>query len=51
MNPPQADRRVLVSVPERYVAGANSRGRLEGRPYPWSQQVIHGISGLDLVLR
>jgi ribosomal protein L32 len=35
------------SVPERYVAGADSRGRQEGRPYPWSQQVIHEISGLD----
>jgi hypothetical protein len=33
-------------VPERYVAGADTRGRLEGRPYPWSQQVIHEISGL-----
>jgi hypothetical protein len=36
----------LVSVPERYVAGADTRGRQEGRPYPWSQQVIHEISGL-----
>jgi len=26
-------------VPERYVAGADTRGRQEGRPYPWSQQV------------
>ena len=24
-------------VPEWYVAGANTRGRTEGRPYPWSQ--------------
>jgi hypothetical protein len=32
-------------VPERYVAGADTRGRQEGRPYPWSQQVIHEISG------
>ena len=38
-------------VPERYVAGADTRGRQEGRPYPWSQQVIHEISGLELVLR
>jgi hypothetical protein len=30
----------------RYVAGADTRGRQEGRPYPWSQQVIHDISGL-----
>ena len=42
------NRRVLVSVPERYVAGANTRGRQEGRPYPWSPQVIHEISGLRL---
>ena len=28
----------LVSVPERYVAGADNRGRQEGRPYQWSQQ-------------
>ena len=40
------NRRVLVSVPEWYVAGTDSRGRPEGRPYPWSQQVIHEISGL-----
>ncbi|MDH3896602.1 MAG: hypothetical protein OEV25_01730 [Deltaproteobacteria bacterium] len=33
-------------VPERYVAGADTRGRPEGRLYPWSQQVIHEISGL-----
>ncbi|MEE9530100.1 MAG: hypothetical protein V3W52_03825 [Syntrophobacteria bacterium] len=34
-------------VPERYVAGADTRGRQGGRPYAWSQQVIHEISGLD----
>ena len=33
-------------VPERYVAGSDARGRQEGRPYPWSQQVIHEIFGL-----
>jgi hypothetical protein len=44
MNPPTADRRVLVSVPERYVAGADTQGRQEGLQYPWSQQVIHEIS-------
>jgi hypothetical protein len=33
-------------VPERYVAGADTRGRQEGRPYLWSQQVIHEISRL-----
>jgi hypothetical protein len=38
----------LVSVPERYVAGTDTRGRQEGRPYPWSQQVIHKISGLEI---
>jgi hypothetical protein len=31
---------------ERYVAGADIRGRQEERPYPRSQQVIHEISGL-----
>ncbi|UCF03667.1 MAG: hypothetical protein JSV14_08585, partial [Deltaproteobacteria bacterium] len=35
-------------VPERYVAGADTRGRPEGRSYPRSQQVIHEISGLGL---
>ena len=45
---PPGNRRVLVSVPERYVAGANTRGRQEGRPYAWSQQVIHEISGLEM---
>ena len=37
-------------VPERYVAGADTRGRQEGRPYPWSQQVTHEISGLASLL-
>ena len=27
-------------VPQRYVAGANTRGRQERRVYPWSQQVF-----------
>ena len=36
----------LVSVPKRYVAGADTRGRQEGRSNPWSQQVSHEISGL-----
>jgi hypothetical protein len=27
---PPGNRRVLVSVPERYVAGADTRGRQEG---------------------
>jgi hypothetical protein len=47
MGLPPGNRRVSVrGVPERYVAGADTRGRQEGRPYPWSQQVIHEISRL-----
>ena len=49
MGVPPGNRRVLVSVPERYVAGTDTRGRQEGRPYPWSQQVVHEISGLELL--
>ncbi|UCF01654.1 MAG: hypothetical protein JSV14_15010, partial [Deltaproteobacteria bacterium] len=30
---PPGTRRGLVSVPDRYVAGVNTRGRREGRPY------------------
>ncbi len=37
---------LVRGVPGRYVAGSDTRGRQEGRPYPWSQQVIHEISGL-----
>ena len=48
-NHPAAPRDWFRGVPERYVVGANTRGRQEGRPYPWSQQVIHEISGLDAV--
>jgi hypothetical protein len=33
MGVPPGSRRVLVSVPERYVVGDDTRGRLEGRPY------------------
>jgi hypothetical protein len=47
MGVPPGNRKVLVSVPERYVAGADTRGRQEGRPYPWSQHVINELSGLD----
>jgi hypothetical protein len=36
-------------VPERYAAGADRRGRQGGRPYPWSQQVIYEISGLNVL--
>jgi len=46
-NRPAVPRDWFRGVPERYVAGADTRGRQEGRPYPWSQQVIHETSGLD----
>ena len=45
-NRPAVPRDWFRGVPNRYVAGADTRGRPEGRPYPWSQQVIHVISGL-----
>ena len=45
-NRPAVQRDWFRGVPERYVAGADTRGRQEGRPHPWSQQVIHEISGL-----
>ena len=45
-NRPAVPRDWFRGVPERYVEGADTRGRQEGRPYPWSQQVIHEISGL-----
>jgi hypothetical protein len=48
---PPGNRRVLVSVPEWYVAGSDTRGRQEERLYPWSHQVIHEISGLRLDVR
>ena len=44
--PSRVPRDWFRGVPEWYVAGADTRGRQEGRPYPWSQQVIHEISGL-----
>jgi len=47
MGVPPGNRRVLVPRrTERYVAGADTRGRQEGWPYLWSQQVIHEMSGL-----
>ena len=45
-NRPAVPRDWFRGVPERYVAGADTRGRQEGRPYQWSQQVIHEMSGL-----
>ena len=47
-NRPAVPRGWIRGVPERYVAGADTRGRQEGWPYPWLQQVIHKISGLGL---
>ena len=47
-NRPAVPRDWFRGVPERYVAGADTRGRQEGGPYPWSQQVIHEISGLGI---
>ena len=49
-NRPAVPRDWFRGVPERYVAGVDTRGRQEGRPYPWSQQVIHEISGLDHII-
>ncbi len=46
-NRPAVPRDWRRGVPERYVAGADTRGRQEELPYPWSQQVIHVISGLN----
>jgi len=48
-NRPAVSRDWFRGVPERYVAGADTRGRQEGRPYPWSQQVIHEIFGLHVL--
>ena len=45
-NRPAVPRDWSRGVPERYVAGPDTRGRQEGRAYPWSQQVIHEIFGL-----
>jgi hypothetical protein len=49
-NRPTVPRDWFRGVPERYVEGADIRGRREERPYPWSQQVIHEISGLALII-
>ena len=45
-NRPVLPRDWFRGLPERYVAGDDTRGRQEGWPYPWSQQGIHEISGL-----
>jgi hypothetical protein len=47
-NRPAVPRDWARGVPGRYVAGADTRGRLEGRPDPRAEQVIHEISGLGL---
>jgi hypothetical protein len=36
---------LVRGVPERYVAGADTRGRPEGRPCPRSQQAIREVPG------
>jgi hypothetical protein len=40
----------VLPVPSlsRGACRRNTRGRQEGRSYPWSQQVIHEISGLTV---
>jgi hypothetical protein len=47
-NRPAVPRDWFRGVPERYVAGADTRGRPGGRPYPRSQQAIHETSGLTI---
>ncbi|MEE9530536.1 MAG: hypothetical protein V3W52_06075 [Syntrophobacteria bacterium] len=49
-NRPAVPRDWFRGVPERYVAGADTRGRQGRRPYPWSQQVIHDIFGFILTV-
>jgi hypothetical protein len=49
-NRPAVPRDWSRTVPERYVAGADTRGHQEGRPHPRSQQVIHETPGLDLFI-
>ena len=36
---------------EQYVARSDARGRLEGQPYPRSQQAIREISGLVALVK
>ena len=47
-NRPAVPRDWSRGIPERYVAGADTRGRQEGLPYPRSQQFIHETSWLNL---
>ena len=42
---PAVPRDWIRGVLEQYVAGSDTRGRPEGRPYPRSQQAIHETSG------
>ena len=42
-NRPAVPRDWFRGVPERYLAGADTRGRQEGRPYPWSES-RHGVN-------
>ena len=44
---PAVPRGWIRGVLEQYAAGYDTRGRPEGRCYPWSQQAIHEISGLS----
>ena len=48
-NRPALPRDWIRGVPERYVAGSDTRGRPEERPYPWSQQATREISRLKRV--
>jgi hypothetical protein len=47
-NRPAAPRDWIRGVPEWYVAGSDTRGRLGARSYPRSEQAIRAISGLGL---
>ena len=43
---PPGNRRGLDSLLKQYVAGSDTRGRVEGRSYPRSKQAIHETSML-----
>jgi hypothetical protein len=38
---------LLRYAQDKFPRRRNTRGRQVGRPYPWSQQVIHELSGLE----